>query len=1265
MSQALVPYLQEQLVPHHLFETDAPQEGDREQPVTDTLMMGGEGLLSPTSIPKLAARTIVDIALSSTGAAFLSDSGEVLVAGLNDEGQISPEDPSTRIAAPTLLEALSAQRAHSLAMSDHHVTVLTAGGAPLAWGSNEYLALAHSREVSPPFRVSPRVMRGLLPGALVAQVACGPAHTLVLTRSGEVYAAGSGVRGALGNGDRETRAELTRVGGPLLGVAVCSVAAGNNMSAAVSVSGVAYAWGSNRYGQCGVDPATAGHALLRPTRVPLPELAQQVCAGDAHTLWVSRSGRVWAAGSDRFGQCGASPLPADPGVASEASACLHAPTLVHIGADAASGRDSLRVREVATGARHSLVLTVSGDVFAMGDSRSGATGLVLAHDDGGGCLWRPTRIPALSGQGLFRIAAGGDRSAAVRVVNGSVFSRLPGTLPRGLMSLVDANTLARIARLAGESGDTQLLSRVLNDVIARWTCLGGSFRSDFDPLLVESRAPTPAAKSRRSSTNALRPRTPRMSAESGQGADVPVIVVDDEGNASLPDAPRLLRSSGGVVDGSQAQSPVEEPQTSSSPQLGVPDAKRRALETEDGKRVARGGGAVSGNSAPLTSHRVGACAPSSAAFEGSGIDIAGLESAHGALLLVATSAGQSHLTDLARVRSRVLDEIEPAAAGITEPDAIRALLALWLCPLNALPGLGLALSARLCRVILALPQASRDLLVSWCIRDVPGPVFATRLVKPLQQTLSASLRFRMGGAEKKLVHEVADAVKARDPMTGPITHLTALESCIRVLRLLSNANERAATASSAAVDTLLQAATTTSASANAPSGATGTALAPPVSPEVFYNGDVCALRDEALLLDYRRWAAAGYKRNVALGEVTLCAHAFLLDASAKRRILQLEAAFQMQSAATNAMARSFFSQESPYLVLEVRRSRAVQDALNQLSRLHPSSLRKQLKVIFRGEEGLDAGGVTKDFFQLVMSELLGPSSLVGLFKSDDGRTLFFNPAAPPEFHEDYFLVGVLLGLAIYNSVICPHEVRFPLALYRALLGEHLSWADFEEVRPVFSSNLKKVLDYDGDDVEDVFCLTWTTTIERFGEAVEVELERGGSGRAVTTVNRAAYVSSILDFYLRSGIAGAQREFLRGFALVMSTPSLHLFTARELRLLVEGEHQLDFTALQSAATYEGGYSAEHPTIQSFWRVALSMTPEEKRLLLLFCTGSNQSPIGGLGRLPFKIQRMSPDSERLPTASTCFNTLLLPDYSSEQKLRTKIHTAIRECKEFGLQ
>jgi hypothetical protein len=51
--------------------------------------------------------------------------------------------------------------------------------------------------------------------------------------------------------------------------------------------------------------------------------------------------------------------------------------------------------------------------------------------------------------------------------------------------------------------------------------------------------------------------------------------------------------------------------------------------------------------------------------------------------------------------------------------------------------------------------------------------------------------------------------------------------------------------------------------------------------------------------------------------------------------------------------------------------------------------------------------------------------------------------------------------------------------------------------------------------------------------------------------------------------------------------------------------------------------------------------------------------------FLVQRAGPDAEKLPTAHTCFNTLLLPEYSSRDKLQRKLMTAIQNAQGFGLQ
>lgn len=128
--------------------------------------------------------------------------------------------------------------------------------------------------------------------------------------------------------------------------------------------------------------------------------------------------------------------------------------------------------------------------------------------------------------------------------------------------------------------------------------------------------------------------------------------------------------------------------------------------------------------------------------------------------------------------------------------------------------------------------------------------------------------------------------------------------------------------------------------------------------------------------------------------------------------------------------------------------------------------------------------------------------------------------------------------------------------------------------------------------------------------------------------------------------------------------LTLFRPDELELLICGCPVIDFYELEVAASYEEGYNHTHPTIIMLWKVVNEMTVEQKKAFLMFVTGSDRVPLKGLVNLTFIVQRHGGDSDRLPTALTCFNRLLLPEYSTREKLKERLIVAIENCKGFGL-
>lgn len=80
-----------------------------------------------------------------------------------------------------------------------------------------------------------------------------------------------------------------------------------------------------------------------------------------------------------------------------------------------------------------------------------------------------------------------------------------------------------------------------------------------------------------------------------------------------------------------------------------------------------------------------------------------------------------------------------------------------------------------------------------------------------------------------------------------------------------------------------------------------------------------------------------------------------------------------------------------------------------------------------------------------------------------------------ESEKEFELVGILLGLAIYNGIIL--DVRFPLVIYRKLQEEKLDLQDLLSVQPSLAKSLMQLLEFDGD-VEDTFCYTFQVTYKR-------------------------------------------------------------------------------------------------------------------------------------------------------------------------------------------
>ncbi|GAW15761.1 hypothetical protein ANO14919_051810 [Xylariales sp. No.14919] len=422
------------------------------------------------------------------------------------------------------------------------------------------------------------------------------------------------------------------------------------------------------------------------------------------------------------------------------------------------------------------------------------------------------------------------------------------------------------------------------------------------------------------------------------------------------------------------------------------------------------------------------------------------------------------------------------------------------------------------------------------------------------------------------------------------------------------------------------------------------------------------------------------------GKFTFCQYPFFLSIWAKIQILEFDAKRQMAGKAREAFFDSILTHKNytQHLVFNIRRECLVDDSLQQVSEVVGSGsedIKKALRIEFQGEEGVDGGGLRKEWFLLLVREVFNPDH--GLFVYDeDSQFCYFNPNTF-ETSDQYFLVGVVFGLAIYNSTIL--DVAFPPFAFRKLLAAAPSPAagtpghsrpimnytlgDLAEFRPALARGLRQLLNFDGD-VQSTFCLDFVVDVERYGTRIRVPLCPGGETKMVTNANRKEYVDLYVRYLLDTSIARQFEPFKRGFFTVCAGNALTLFKPEEIELLVRGSDEpLDITSLKAVAAYtnwpRGSSPKTESTILWFWDTFESAPPRDQRRLLSFITGSDRIPAMGAASLVIKINCLGNDEGRFPSARTCFNILSLYRCRTRERLESSLWRAVNESEGFGLK
>jgi E3 ubiquitin-protein ligase HECTD2 len=131
------------------------------------------------------------------------------------------------------------------------------------------------------------------------------------------------------------------------------------------------------------------------------------------------------------------------------------------------------------------------------------------------------------------------------------------------------------------------------------------------------------------------------------------------------------------------------------------------------------------------------------------------------------------------------------------------------------------------------------------------------------------------------------------------------------------------------------------------------------------------------LLDYSDLVADFQAWESRQGKFSFCQYPFFLSIWSKINIMEYDARRQMEVKAREAFFNSILGRKAinQYLVLKVRRKCLVEDSLHGVSEVVGSGqeeIKKGLRIEFVGEEGVDAGGLRKEWFLLLVRDIFEP-----------------------------------------------------------------------------------------------------------------------------------------------------------------------------------------------------------------------------------------------------------------------------------------------------
>jgi len=276
--------------------------------------------------------------------------------------------------------------------------------------------------------------------------------------------------------------------------------------------------------------------------------------------------------------------------------------------------------------------------------------------------------------------------------------------------------------------------------------------------------------------------------------------------------------------------------------------------------------------------------------------------------------------------------------------------------------------------------------------------------------------------------------------------------------------------------------------------------------------------------------------------------------------------------------------ENSNTIIEVDRNNLFNDTFNSIMCKSPQELKKRLKIKYKKEEGMDAGGLLRDFFYQISKIIGNPNYSLFKYSHDNSYELEINPNSGivDSNHLLYFrFIGRIIGLAIFNKQYL--SLTFTLLLCKRLMNKPLEISDMKYIDSEIFKNLQHLKNYNG--VEYLY-LTFSMNIEDcFGNKNTIELKPNGANINVTDYNKNEYINLVIKNKIESKNDRDQLNALKqGFYEIIPQNINSILDEVDLKFLISGINIIDVDDWEKNTDYEG-YKKDDVTIINFWKVIL--------------------------------------------------------------------------------